>query len=111
MTVQQSQAVARLLGTHDHKLATGSLSPAGTGLVIEFAEYGGNVNLEVNGDFRNESTFGDVVSPVGGVAVSCAGAGCAGGGQGTLYLVGTVTSVRIGGQEFCIDDICPRRGD
>jgi hypothetical protein len=36
MTVQQTQAVARLLGTHDHKLATGSLSPAGTGLVIEF---------------------------------------------------------------------------
>lgn len=81
------------------------------GLVIQFAEYGGNVNIEVNGDFRNEQIFGDVVSPIGGVAVSCAGAGCTGEGQGTLYLVGTVTSVSIGGQEFCIDDVCPRIGD
>jgi len=81
------------------------------GVVIQFGEYGGNVNIAINGDFRNESTFGDVVSPVGGVAVSCAGAGCSAGGPGTLYLVGTVTSLSIGGQEFCIDDVCPRIGD
>lgn len=78
------------------------------GLTIQFGEYGGNVNIEVNGDFRNESTFGAVVSPVGGVTVSCTGAGCNGGGKGTLTLVGTISSLSIGGQEFCIDDVCPR---
>ncbi len=81
------------------------------GVVIHFGEYGGNVNIEVNGDFRNASNFGSVVSPVGGVALSCAGPGCTGGGTGTLYLTGTVTSLSIGGQEFCVDDVCPGVAD
>jgi hypothetical protein len=81
------------------------------GLVIQFGEHGGNVNIAINGDFRNASNFAAVVSPVGGVAVSCTGAGCTGGGHGTLYLVGTVNSLSIGGQEFCLDDVCPRTGD
>lgn len=81
------------------------------GVVIQFGEYGGNVNVNINGDFRNELNFSSVSGSVGGVVVSCAGAGCNGAGQGTLYLVGTVTSLSIGGQEFCIDDVCPRIGD
>jgi len=78
------------------------------GLTVNFGEYGGNVNIEINGAFMNESTFNDVVGIVGGVTVLCSGAGCTGGGTGRLDLIGSVSSLSIGGQEFCIDDVCPR---
>lgn len=83
----------------------------GSGVVIKFAEHGGNVNLEVNNDFRNASNFSSITGPVGGVSYSCVGAGCTGSGQGILTLGGPISSLKIGGQEFCIDDVCPGAGD
>lgn len=77
-------------------------------LTLLFRETGGNVNIEVNGDFRNVSNFNNVVSPIGGVNFVCTGAGCAGGGQGSIELNGNINSFSIGGQEFCIDNVCPK---
>ncbi|UCH96304.1 MAG: hypothetical protein JSV88_05470 [Candidatus Aminicenantes bacterium] len=78
------------------------------GLTLLFSERGGNVNIEVNGDFRNVGNFNNVVSPIGGVNFVCTGAGCTGGGQGSIKLTGNINSFRIGGQEFCIDNVCPK---
>ncbi len=78
------------------------------GLTVAFAEHGGNVNISINGDHKNVEDFISVDSTfVGGVYVTCTGPGCTGSGQGTLTLDGTITQFSIGGQEFCIDDVCP----
>ena len=77
------------------------------GLAVLFAEHGGNINLSINGVHKNAADFIDLVGVIGGVTVSCIGSGCTGSGQGVLSLDGPVTQFYIGGQEFCIDDVCP----
>jgi hypothetical protein len=77
------------------------------GLKILFAEHGGNVNLGVNGIQKNVENFVDLVGLVAGVNVTCTGPGCTGGGQGELKLEGAINEFYIGGQEFCIDNVCP----
>jgi len=74
-----------------------------TGLSLRYGEYGGNINIEINGDLRNVADFSDVMSPVGGVHVST---GNLGNGMGALVLSGTINSLAIGGQELWIDHIC-----
>jgi hypothetical protein len=72
-------------------------------------EYGGNINLEVNGMLWN---FGDFSAPPGaslaGVAVTCAVAPTTSprGELGDIELVGPITSFSIGGQELWIDEVC-----
>ena len=77
------------------------------GLTILFAEHGGNVNLMINGIHMNRPNFGDMPLSIGGVNVTCVGPGCAGGGQGELKLEGAINEFYFGGQEYCVDDICP----
>jgi PKD repeat protein len=76
------------------------------GLTMRFGEFGGNLNLEINGDTRNFESFAQIAGEtIGGVAVSIiVGAGQA---QGTLVLQGQISSFAIGGQELWIDDVCP----
>jgi hypothetical protein len=74
-----------------------------TGLSLRYGEYGGNINIEINGDLRNVDDFSDVISPVGGVHVST---GNLGNGMGALVLSGTINSLAIGGQELWIDHVC-----
>jgi hypothetical protein len=75
-------------------------------LILNFGEYGGNVNLRINGDCRNVDDFSDLDNQlVGGVLVltvdylSC----------GNLYAVGLIEEFGIGGQELYIDNVraCP----
>jgi hypothetical protein len=74
------------------------------GLSLLFGEYGGNVNLDINGDFRNSPNLQDLDgATVGGVTVDVADLG---GGRGRLVLTGTIQSFAIGGQEFWIDHVC-----
>lgn len=77
------------------------------GLTLGFGEYGGNVNININGDHVNVEDFALAPGVIGGVVVSCAGPGCTSGGTGVLTLDGPIDSFYIGGQEFCIDDVCP----
>ena len=86
---------------------TGNLS----GLSILFGEYGGNLNLSINGDFRNVENLIDLHNTiVGGVQVVL-GSGGHGNDKGELCLFGDFRSFTIGGQEFYIDHICAKQGE
>jgi len=74
-------------------------------LTVAVGEYGGNINLLVNGDFRNFANFPDINNTaVGGTQVSVSGG--AQNQTGTLKITGQVNSFSIGGQELWIDDVC-----
>lgn len=76
------------------------------GLTVQFGEFGGNLNLTVNGERRNFQNFNQIDGEnIGGVDVSVAGGG--GQDQGRLMLDGAIESFAIGGQELWIDDVCP----
>lgn len=72
---------------------------------LKFGEYGGNLNLEVNGDFRNFADFADLHGAVvGGTTLSVTNG--LGNDQGTLLLSGEIHSFALGGQELWVDDVC-----
>jgi len=78
------------------------------GLTLLFGEYGGNVNLTVNGDFRNEVDLIDLDGQVvGGVTITVTQTG----NLGTLEASGEITEFVIGGQELWIDHICIEEGE
>ena len=64
-----------------------------------FGDYGGNVNLTVNGQCVSENFLSNVPPVIGGVSVNVdepnPGQGC-----GKLSLHGMIHQVSIGGQEF-----------
>lgn len=73
-------------------------------LSLLFGSYGGNLNIEINDDFRNVASFSDIDgTTIGGVKVSVI---ILGDGKGYLELSGTIKSFAIGGQEFFVDDFC-----
>ena len=69
-----------------------------------FGEYGGNINLSINGDFRNAlnlpALHGQIV---GGTLVEVMNSPT---GLGVVRITGTVNSFSVGGQELWIDDVC-----
>lgn len=72
---------------------------------IRFAQLGGNINLTINGDFRNEFNLVDLDGQlIGGTFVKVFFDGTT--DQGVLVINGDVTSLSIGGQELWIDDVC-----
>ncbi|MFP4224577.1 MAG: PEP-CTERM sorting domain-containing protein [Phycisphaeraceae bacterium] len=77
-----------------------------TGVSLQFGEYGGNVNLEINGDFRNVGNFTDLDgATVGGVNVQALAAGTPGNSSGALFAMGPIDSFSIGGQELWVDNL------
>jgi hypothetical protein len=69
-----------------------------------FGEYGGNINLTINGDFKNESDFSVLHGQiVGGTLVEVLSSPT---GFGVVRITGTVNSFSVGGQELWIDDVC-----
>lgn len=74
-------------------------------LRLFFGEYGGNVNITVNGDFRNVSSLADLDGQVVGnaeIEVFLA----PDGELAVLEVLDTVDSFSIGGQELWIDNVC-----
>lgn len=68
-----------------------------------FGEYGGNINLVINGDFRNVQNYRDLDGMiVGGVLVNILWGGY-GNDCGCIALQGPVKKLAIGGQEHWID--------
>jgi len=85
------------------------LPGAPTGLTMRFGEYGGNLNLRINGDFRNFEDFADIDgATIGGVQVAVAQLTPQ---RGVLVLAGAINDFAVGGQELWIDDICPSGAD
>ncbi len=79
-----------------------------TDLRFLFGEYGGNINLTINGDFRNEVDLADLHGElVGGALVEVIESPTA---LGVVRVHGTIASFSIGGQELWIDDLCDDTG-
>ena len=79
------------------------------GLTLLFADYGGNENLNINGD---HVSVGNLVSldgtTQGGVDIAIdVTASSTSGQMGKMTLTGTIESFSIGGAELWIDNVCP----
>jgi hypothetical protein len=85
------------------------------GLSLNFGEYGGNLNIEINDDFKNFENFVDInTTSIGGVNVSVING--YGNDKGRLTLSGEMGMFDfqkqdfmfvIGGQELWVDHVCP----
>jgi hypothetical protein len=74
-------------------------------LFLRFGEYGGNLNININGDFRNFANFAEIhMTTIGGVEVTVTNG--FGSDMGTLTLKGEINAFAIGGQELVIDQVC-----
>ena len=74
-------------------------------VIFQFGEYGGNLNIDINGDFRNFADFTDIDGlTIGGVGVTVTGG--FGNDRGTVRLEGLVHRLAVGGQELVIDNVC-----
>ncbi|HFC11854.1 MAG TPA: hypothetical protein ENJ56_03340, partial [Anaerolineae bacterium] len=77
-----------------------------TGVEFDFGEFGGNLNIAVNGDFRNFNNYQDINGmTIGGALVTVSNG--FGNDQGVVRLNGAVMSLVVGGQEHFIDNVCP----
>ena len=76
---------------------------------FEFLDLGGFENVSVNGSpiFAGELT--SVSNPIGGVNISVSTTPVTGGKKGIVILTGAVQRIRVGGQEFWIDNVCARQ--
>lgn len=79
-----------------------------TELTLRYGEYGGNLNIDINGDFRNFHDLSSIAgSIIGGVQVNVIPGSIP--EQGILHLKGSspgaIHSFQFGGQELWIDDL------
>lgn len=78
---------------------------ATNGLTFIFSETGGNINMTVNGEFRNVDNFADLNGQtIGGTTVLVQNGG--GNDAGAVALNGEVNSFSVGGQELIVDQVC-----
>ena len=79
-------------------------------LCFDFVDMGGSEELTINGaQFLTPSGYGALVTApatLGGVSVSVTGSSLGFGFVGSVVLIGDVTDLKIGGQEFWIDNVC-----
>jgi hypothetical protein len=90
-----------------------AVAPPVKQVVLKFADLGGFENLAVNGSpspiYTGELTAAP--SPMAGAIVTSTTTAVPGGKRGTfaaIELAGTIGHLRIGGQEFFLDDVCFR---
>ncbi len=75
---------------------------------FEFLDLGGLENISVNGSPIFAGELAAAPNPIGGVGISVTTVPVTGGKRGTVTLTGVVKTLRIGGQEFWIDQVCAR---
>jgi hypothetical protein len=78
-------------------------------VTFEFLDLGGFENLSVNGSTIFAGELSSVPSPLSGVNVSISATPVSGGQKGVVTLSGAIQKLRIGGQEFWIDNVCARQ--
>lgn len=76
---------------------------------FDFLDLGGFENLSVNGSPIYAGELLSAPNPIGGVTYNVVMTPVTGGKKGTITLSGTVQKLRIGGQEFWIDQLCAKR--
>lgn len=76
---------------------------------FEFLDLGGLENLSVNGSPLFAGELSSAPTPIGGVSLAVSTTPVAGGKKGTVTLKGSIKTLRIGGQEFWIDNVCTRK--
>jgi hypothetical protein len=77
-------------------------------VTFEFLDLGGHENLSVNGSPIFAGELSAVGSPIDGVSASVTTTPVSGGNSGRVVLGGAVETVRVGGQELWIDNVCAR---
>jgi hypothetical protein len=103
-----------LAGYYGHEMEVNNINleftPTGAspmGLSVMFGEYGGNINLSVNGVAANVANFIDLDGLTLGGAMLSVPTGGLGNDTGELRMTGApITQFIIGGQELWIDHIC-----
>ena len=75
---------------------------------FEFLDLGGFQNLSVNGSPIFIGDLSSAPTPIGGVNISVSTTPVTGGRTGRVILNGAVQKLRVGGQEFWIDNVCAR---
>lgn len=74
-------------------------------LSLLFGEYGSDLNININGDFRTIRDFADIHGlKLGGVKISVLKG--FGNDAGYLQLSGAIRTFAVGGQELWIDNVC-----
>jgi hypothetical protein len=77
-----------------------------TKVIFYYGEYGGNVNLMINGNLKNSGNLMDFDgSTINGVDVYVVEIPVSGGVQGIVLLKGPIINLEVGGQEFNIDHV------
>jgi hypothetical protein len=74
-------------------------------LEMYYGEFGGNINLEINGQIANVADFVDLPTTLGGVALTVISFDTLDKGRGVFMAFGTINSFKIGGQELWISYI------
>ena len=77
-----------------------------SGLRFNFGELGGNLNVQLNGDFVNFQDFQNIHNTFIGGAFVTVPVGGSGQDQGVVNINGPIYEFKIGGQELWIDDVC-----
>lgn len=91
----------------DNVNITPRLNGSWNNLSFSFGEYGGNLNININGDLRIFDDFSDINGlSIGGVKVLVLNG--YGNDAGFVQLYGKVESFAIGGQELWLDHLCWR---
>lgn len=76
---------------------------------FEFLDIGGSENISVNGSPIFAGDIEAAPNPIGGVNIAVSTTPVAGGKKGVVILTGAVQKLRVGGQEFWIDNVCARQ--
>jgi len=75
-------------------------------VIFFYGEYGGNINLLINGNVANPENMMDLHGTyVGGVEVLVINNSVPGGVTGVVLLRGVINELQVGGQEFFIDHL------
>ena len=76
---------------------------------FDFLDQGGSENISVNGSPVFAGELSAAPNPIGGVNITISSAPATGGQSGTVTLKGVVKTLRVGGQEFWLDNVCPKK--
>ena len=82
------------------------LSFEATALRLSYLDLGGNENLSVNASPLHIGELSAAPTPMDGVNVTVSTVAVPGGQRGNVSLSGPVQRLRIGGQEFWLDQVC-----